>query len=147
MLMIWIAPKFLEKISDINTPKSFIYLGIGFGATIAIIILAFILIFSLVFSFTILTPVIFAVGTLYALLAAISFAVTSIFFGKLFTNLLKLEGNVKFVLVTLASSLALWIICLIPFIGGLANFLITMFGIGTILVNIFYTKKQEKVNN
>lgn len=145
MLMIWIAPKFLNKISDIDTTKSFIYLGIGFGTTIGIIMLAFILIFSLVFSFTILTPVIFAIGALYALFVTISFAITSIFFGKLFAKLLKLEGNVKFVLATLVSSLVLWIICLIPFIGRLVNFLITMFGIGTILVNIFYTKKQEKV--
>ena len=57
-----------------------------------------------------------------------------------------MEGKVKFVLFTLVSSLIIWAISYIPFVGGFLSFLIWLFGIGTLIVNIFNRKKltEEK---
>lgn len=144
LILLWLAPKFIEKVSKMNVGKSFASLGIGFGAFIAFFVFIFIGIFLLIS--VVGTPV-FVLGMFASILVGyLGNAIASIFFGKLFTRLLKMEGKVKFVLFTLVSSLIIWAISYIPFIGGFLSFLIWLFGIGTLIVNIFNSKKaiEEK---
>ena len=51
----------------------------------------------------------------------------------------------KFILITLASSLVLWAICQIPVIGGFCSIVISLFGLGITLVNIFSKKEKNDV--
>ena len=140
LLLIWLTPKFIEKVEKMNVAKSFISLGIGVVTPLALIIFAIILMIS-----AIGLPVLFVSAFAFVILGYIASSLTSIFFGKLFSKLLKLEGNVKFVLLTLASRLALWIICIIPILGGLVSFLSFAFGIGIVILNIFCkSEKNEK---
>lgn len=144
LILLWLAPKFIEKVSEISVKKSFASLGIGFGAFVAFFVFAFISIFLLI---SVVGVPVFVLGMFVSILVGyLGNAIASIFFGKLFTRLLKMEGKVKFVLFTLVSSLIIWAISYIPFVGGFLSFLIWLFGIGTLIVNIFNKKKltEEK---
>lgn len=138
MLVLWLAPKFLDRVSKMGVAKSFISLGIGAASVIAIAIASFLLIISIIG-----VPIFFTTMLVYILISCIAFSIASIFFGKLFTKILKMEGKVKFVLFTLLSAIVLWGLTKIPFVGWLISLLITLFGIGTTIVNIVY--KKEKI--
>lgn len=140
LLLLWLAPKFINRVGEMSIAKDFISLGIGLASIIAVIVVGVFLIISIIG-----IPLFFSALLVLAILASISFSITSIFFGNLFAKLLKLESRVKFVLITLASSIVLWILCQIPFIGPLVSFLITIFGIGAVLVNIVWKKEKSIV--
>ena len=70
-------------------------------------------------------------------------AFASIYFGGLFSKLVKWDGKVKFVLATLIASLVIWAIRQIPYIGFIFSLLVSLFGIGTLLVNVVYRKEKE----
>lgn len=135
LLLLWLAPKFVDRLGKMSLSKDFASLGIGLAAIAVTIIGGIILLITIIG-----IPLVVSTALLLAILIAISFSITSIFFGNLFAKLLKLEGKVKFVLITLASALVLWVICQIPFIGGLASFLISLFGIGATIINVVSKK-------
>ena len=54
-----------------------------------------------------------------------------------------MEGNVKFVIFTLVSSLIFWAISIIPVIGPIFSLIVSIFGIGTTVVNMI--SRTEKV--
>ena len=139
LLLLWLAPKFVDKVGQMSIAKDFASLGIGLAAFASVIVGSIILMITVVG-----LPLAISSIILLIILTSISFSITSIFFGKLFSKLLKIEGNVKFVLITLASSIVLWIISQVPVLGALANILITLFGVGAIIINIV-CKKDTKV--
>ena len=125
--------------------KSFASLGIGVITPFVLVIVALLLAISVI-GLKMLLPATF----IFVVFSLIASSITSIFFGKLFTKLLKTDSKVKFVLFTLLSNLVLWLLTKIPFVGGFIGFLIYAFGIGTLLVNIVCRKevvveKNEKV--
>ena len=138
LVLLWLTPKFIERVGNIKVSKSFAALGIGFATPIAFVLASILLIISII-GVDIFAHLISS----FTLLVYIGFSITSIFFGKLFTKLLKIEGKVKFVLFTLVSSIILWVLSQIPFVGGLFGIITCLFGIGLTLVNIFV--KNEKV--
>lgn len=140
LLLIWLAPKFIERVEKMSIKKCLASLGIGVLAPIVAVIVSLLLLIS-VFGTKLFTP--FAL--LFVVFSLIASSITSIYFGKLVTRKLKMNGNVKFVLFTLLVNLVLCLITKIPFVGAFINFLIYAFGIGTLLVNVFY--KKEKSNN
>ena len=75
-------------------------LGIGVLAPIVAVIVSLLLLIS-VFGTKLFTP--FAL--LFVVFSLIASSITSIYFGKLVTRKLKMNGNVKFVLFTLFSAL------------------------------------------
>lgn len=139
LILLWLTPKFIERVNNMNVVKSFISLGIGFLAPIVLVIVGLLLILSSV-GISIFVCSMFA----FIIIAYIGFAITSIFFGNIFTKLLKMEGTIKFVLITLAVSTILWIICQIPVLGVICSFVISIFGIGTTLVNMVLRKEDAK---
>ena len=124
--------------SILLVPKVFTFIETGFATPIAFVLASILLIISII-GVDIFAHLISS----FTLLVYIGFSITSIFFGKLFTKLLKIEGKVKFVLFTLVSSIILWVLSQIPFVGGLFGIITCLFGIGLTLVNIFV--KNEKV--
>lgn len=137
LLLLWLTPKFIDRVANSGVAKSFISLGIGFATPIAFVIASFLLILSGI-------GVSVFVGGLFAfmILAFTGTTITSIYFGKLFTKLLKMEGNVKFVLFTLLSNLIIWAISLIPYVGDVIAVVLVLFGIGTTLVNMVWRKEK-----
>lgn len=141
LLLIWLTPKFVERVGKMGVGKSFASLGIGFATPIVFIIVSILLLISSI------GASIFVISMFgFVILAFIGTSVASIFFGKLFTKVLKMEGNFKFILFTLVSSIILWAIAQIPVVGGIFGFIISIFGIGTTLVNMIYRKEKQVAN-
>lgn len=139
LLALWLAPKFVNRVTSMSTKKACVCLGIGIVAPIVIIIALFILLIS-----TICFNVALATTLLFIVVCMSGTAFASIYFGSLFTKLVKWDGKVKFVLATLIAALIIWLISKIPYIGGFFGFLISLFGIGILLVNIVYRKEEIK---
>lgn len=144
LLAIWLAPKFVERVSNMDTKKAFISLGIGIVAPIVAIIALFMLLVSSVASMVSLSGIF-----IFITICMSGTAFASIYFGSIFAKLVKWEGKLKFVLASLISALIIWAISQLPFIGSLFGFLIALFGIGTLIVNVVYRKEAiaEVVEN
>lgn len=137
LLSMWLAPKFVDRVTSMDTKKAFVSLGIGIVAPIAIILALIILLLSTVF-----TDVAVATTLIFIAICMSGTAFASIYFGKLFAKAVKWEGKLKFVLATLIAALIIWAISQIPYIGGLFGFLVALFGIGTLFVNAVYRKEN-----
>lgn len=139
LLAIWLAPKFVNRVTNMDTKKAFVSFGIGILAPMAAIIVLFMLLISTVAS------TLSVAGILVFIAICMSgTAFASIYFGSLFIKLVKWNGKVKFVLATLITALIIWAISQIPYIGGIFGFLVSLFGIGTLLVNTVYRKETQK---
>lgn len=135
-ILLWLTPKFVNRVGNMSVGKSFASLGIGVVTPVVLVIVALLLAISVV-GIKMLLPATF----IFIAFSLIATSITSIFFGKLFTRLLKTDSKVKFVLFTLLSNLVLWLLTKIPFVGGFIGFLVYAFGIGTLLVNIVCKKE------
>lgn len=135
-ILLWLTPKFVNRVGNMSVGKSFASLGIGFVTPVVLVIVALLLAISVV-GLKMLLPATF----IFVAFSLIASSITSIFFGKLFTKLLKTDSKVKFVLFTLLSNLVLWLLTKIPFVGGFIGLLVYAFGIGTLLVNIVCRKE------
>lgn len=138
LLAIWLAPKFIERVSNMNTKKAFVSLGIG-AATIIVVPIAIILLLVS----GICSSVGIAATLVFTAICMSATAFASIYFGSLFAKLVKWDGKVKFVLASLIVALIMWVISHIPFIGWLFGFLFALFGIGTFFVNVVYKKEAK----
>lgn len=139
ILVILLAPKFVERVSNMNTKKAFISLGIGILIPIVAIIALFMLLVSSVAS-------LLSVASIFVFIAICmsGTAFASIYFGSIFVKLVKWEGKVKFVLASLITALIIWAISQIPYIGSIFGLLVSLFGIGTLFVNAIYRKENIK---
>lgn len=135
-ILLWLTPKFVNRVGNMSVGKSFASLGIGVVTPVVLVIVALLLALSVV-GLKMLLPAAF----IFVAFSLIASSITSIFFGKLFTRLLKTDSKVKFVLFTLLSNLVLWLLTKIPFVGGFIGLLVYAFGIGTLLVNIVCRKE------
>lgn len=139
LLSMWLAPKFVARVTSMDTKKAFVSLGIGIVAPIAIILALIILLLSTVF-----TDIALATTFIFIAICMSGTAFASIYFGNIFAKAVKWEGKVKFVLATLIASLIIWVISQIPFIGGIFGLLVALFGMGTLFVNAIYRKEDAK---
>lgn len=139
MLLIWLTPKFVDRVTNMSTKKTFVSLGIGIVSPFVATLASILLILSVV-GVTIFTSMVFA----GSLLGMFGLAITSLFFGGLICKLLKQNGNVKLVIFTLISTIILWLLALIPYAGWVISLLLTLFGIGITLVNMVYRKESTK---
>ena len=145
LFLVFAAPKFLEKLGKISVGKAFGSLGIGLVAPFALAIVAIVLL--------IVTGIIQVIGLglsvcasaffVFITLSVVASAVASTYFGKLFAKLIKKDGKLFTILFALLVDLVLWVIGLIPLLGGLVGFLVWAFAIGTILLNLLPSKKAK----
>lgn len=127
----YIAPNFIESLSQITTTNIFVGLGVGFG-----LLLAFLPVFLLL----IITNFTISLG-LTLLLSVIFIAVISIpLFILAISNAWKSE-KVNLYLRLLIVSTIVFIINLIPRIGMFITSIFTIIAIGKILTALFYRKK------
>lgn len=136
VLAILLAPKFVERVSNMDTKKAFVSLGIGILVPIAVIIALFMLLISSVASMLSVSGIL-----IFIAICMSGTAFASIYFGSIFVKLVKWEGKVKFVLASLITALVIWAISQIPYIGGIFGLLVALFGIGTLFVNAIYRKE------
>lgn len=137
LLSIWLAPKFVNRVTKMDTKKAFVSLGIGIVAPLVITCVLVLLLIS-----TVCVNVALAATFAFIAICMSGTAFASIYFGGLFAKLVKWDGNLKFVLSSLIAALIIWIVSQIPYIGDFFGFLIALFGLGTLLVNVVYKKEM-----
>lgn len=140
LLCLWRAPKFLENTVSLLTTKKVLPV-IGFGILIpivSIIVAILLLILGLTSKLALLLLV-----TLFILMM-ISSSIFIIAINQIICQRLKIEKrNITFAILVL-SSLILWAINLIPFVGSLVGFITNVLGLGMIVSNIVLKEKKAE---
>ena len=140
LLCLWITPKFLNNTNILITKKILPVIGIGLLTPIVAIIASIILfILGITSSIGFLT-----LGLLFILLG-ISNSIFIIAINNLVCNKLKVEKTIGIFGMLIASSVVLWLIELIPYIGGLVKFISVIIGLGMLIYSIPVKFKKEKV--
>ena len=86
-----------------------------------------------------------SLGILF-LLIAISSAICVISINNIICNKFKIEKTIVKFGILVASSIVIWLLTLIPYVGGLISFVLTILGLGIVIINIIPIKvKKEKV--
>lgn len=139
LLAIWLAPKFVDRVSSMSTKKACVCLGIGIIAPLVTVVALILLLFS-----TVCSSVALASTFMFIAICMAGTAFASIYFGSLLAKAFKWNDKFKFVLASLIAVLIIWAISQIPYIGGLFGFLVALFGIGILVVNVIYRKEEPK---
>lgn len=138
LLAIWLTPNFVKKVSNMGIKKALIALPIGLAALIVLPIISILVIFTVIG-----VPLSFALLGIYFLLIAFATAFASMVISGIITK--NSDSKVKFVLFALVSTIIIWALSLIPFVGGIVEFLILILGLGTVIFNLF-RKVPSEVN-
>ena len=134
----WLAPKFLEKSSDLLTNKVLKTIGFGLLGLVALPIVAAILIVAVISA-----NVGLLLLALYFTLICVSTVVFVIALNNILANKFKLEGTLKTFLLLLATSLVAKVLTLIPFVGAIFAIVYVVLGMG-IIVRSLVSKKDKK---
>ena len=138
-VMILIAPKFTNKIENSELKgilPSMLYGLIGLLITLPVVILLFITLIGIEVAFVLL-----AIWLLLAFSLSIPFAVISIagFLANKVTALKKAHN----ILAVILTTIVVWAVTLIPYIGGLVSFLLCLYGFGYLLRTIWKSRKEN----
>ena len=89
-----------------------------------------------------------ALLAVYLLIISITISILGMAIGNYFTNKLKNKTKGKFILLSIASVAALWLLQQIPYIGGYISIFTVVFGLGIFVFSLFVKKETlEKVEN
>lgn len=140
LLCLWIAPKFLNNTDKLMTEKLLPVIGFGLLTPIVIAILFIILLILGITS----KIALLSLGVLF-LLIAISSSISVIGVNNIICNKFKIEKTIVKFEILVASSIVIWLLTLIPYVGGLISFILTILGLGIIVISIIpaRTKKKE----
>ena len=139
LLLIWLAPNFVKRVTNMGVAKSFVSLGIGVATPIVAVLLSIILILTVV-GISVFSSML--VGLIW--IAMLATSITSLYVAGLVTRLFKNSNRIMLIVFSLIASLVLWGLGFVPYIGGFLSVVFVLFGIGTTLVNIVYTKESTK---
>ena len=144
LVYLWLAPKFLESTNNlVKNKKSYIIIS-GLLGLIAIPCISIILLML-----GITANVALILLGIYALLLVISQSVFMITANNYICNKLKINKNIGIVGMLILSSLVIWLIYLIPVLGGIVSFITIVLGLGIIITYLItrnsstdFTKKE-----
>lgn len=142
LLTIWLAPNFKNKVGYTLKKKAPLSLGIGVLALIIIVFGAFVLLFL---TGGLGIGIAFAAVTIFILALTISQTVFAMGCSKFIAEKTNKDNLPMFIGMTLLVVLVLRLIGLIPFVGALVGLLVTMTGLGMILVHLM--RKNEVSEN
>lgn len=137
LVCLWLAPKFLKTATSFLTTKK-IMLAIGLGILTPIVsILLTVLFFSIEIASTLGLLLLMTLFTLITISTSI-FAIT---LNTIICNKLKIEKNIAIFGMLVATSIALWLIGLIPFIGFILGIIVVILGLGIVVSNLILKEK------
>ena len=141
LLCLWLAPNFLNNTNTLITKKLLPVVGFGL-LTPVVITISFIILLILGITTKI---ALLSLGILF-LLIAISSSISVISINNIICNKFKIAKSIVKFGILVASSIVIWLLTLIPYVGGLISFIITILGLGIIVISIIPIKaKKEKV--
>ncbi|MBR6504302.1 MAG: hypothetical protein IKT41_01045 [Clostridia bacterium] len=140
-ILLWITPKFLEKAPGFIAKKPVKVLSTGFAALIATPVVLLILLMLII------TLPISIIGiALYVLAISIAASLVCIAITYLLKDKLKLNAWYKILGILIGIRIILYLLTLIPFVGGLVSFIILILGLG-LIINSMLKNKTEKVDD
>lgn len=141
LLCLWLAPKFINNTNTLINKKLLPIIGFGILTPIAIVI-SFIILLILGITAKI---ALLSLGILF-LLIAISSSISVIGINNIICNKFKMEKTIVKFGILVASSIVIWLLTLIPYVGSLISFILTILGLGIIIISIIPIKaKKEKI--
>ncbi len=138
-IIILIAPKFLNKLENVEINKILPTLGLGLAGLVLPVIASIVLIITYIGG-----PIGFLVLAVWALLVfMLSIPIATIGIAGIIANKvepLKKAHNIFAVIIT---ALVIWAVGLIPYVGGIVTCLVSIYGLGLIVRNILNNRKSE----
>ncbi len=140
LVCLWLAPKFLKNNTSLLTTKKILpTIGLGILTPIVLVILSIILFFIGITSMV----GVLLLAILFVLLA-ISTSICVITINDIICNKLKIEKNIAIFGILIATSIVLWLIGLIPWVGLLVKIIVAILGLGIITTNLIFKEKLIK---
>lgn len=139
VLCVWLAPKFLEKVSSYVTPADG---AKAFGIGILTYVVAIIAVLGLLFT-VVGTYLGFAIAGLLVLLASISTAIVGIAITYKLKEKFAYKQTYLTYLTLIGVMIVIYLVGLIPYIGAIVGFILNAMGLG-ITVNYLITKGKVK---
>ena len=138
LLCLWLAPKFLNRTSEVLTKKLPSSIGLGILTPIVVILISAILMLITI------TSTVAMIGiALLLLICMLGSAIFAISLANLFANKLKVENKVGTLGILIITSAVIWLICLIPFVGKILSLIVTILGIGILVNNILPSTRKK----
>ena len=142
LLCLWLSPKFLKKAPTFLTTKKVLPI-IGFGILTPIVsILLSVLLFVLGITSTLGLLLLITLSVLIA----ISTSIFIITINYMVCNKFKIEKTTSILGMLILSSIVLWLIGLIPYIGSLVALIAIILGLGIIIANLVLKEKTQDTN-
>lgn len=142
LLATYFAPKFIEKASYTLNKRPFVSAGIGILSIVLIPVIAIMLLMTGVLAY-----VSMAILAVYALALSITLPIFSMIAGKFIADKFKSTSKGKFILFSILSAIVLWLVQIIPFVGGYISMFIYVVGLGIFLFAFFMRKDVSEVGN
>lgn len=141
LVCLWIAPKFVKNTEIINKKNILPQIGLGILSPIVLILISFILLLiGITSSFGLL---------LFAILFILIGLSTSIFIiaiNNLICNKLKIQKTIGIFGMLIVTTAILWLISLIPYVGGIVGILAVIIGFGIVVYNLIKRNKNVEEN-
>lgn len=138
LICLWIAPEFLDTTHKLVSKKLLPVLGFGILTPIVIAV-AFIILLIIGITSKI---ALLSLGVLFLLLA-ISTSIFVIAINKLICNKLKIEKTIGFFGMLIVSSVVLWLLTLIPYVGTMISLIASIIGLGILVMSIIPIKENK----
>lgn len=133
LLVAWLAPNFKNNLGTSLKKKAPISLGIGLLGSLVIIAGSFAI---LLLTGGLCIGISVALITVYILALAVAQSIFAMACGKLVAEKMKKDNLPIFLIMTVIAIVLVKLVGVIPYVGGLLSFLITMTGFGMILVHL-----------
>ena len=139
LIGLWISPKFIKSCDKLLISKPLPVIGFGL-LTPFVLIFAFVLLLLL----NITSSIALLLLALLFILIGISTSVFVMTINNLICNKLKIQKTIGIFGMLIVSSIVLWLIALIPYIGSIISFIAVIIGIGIIVSNIVLKNKEAE---
>lgn len=142
LLCLWLAPKFLNRTSEVLTKKLPSTIGLGILTPIVIIALSVILMLISI------TSTVSILGIVLLLLVCIlGSAIFTISMANLIANKLKVKKQIGMLGILIITSAIIWLICLIPFVGRILSLIVAILGVGVLVNNVLPSTRKKDFSN
>ena len=140
-LMIFLAPKFVEKSKEYMSPRFFLSAAIGLAFTILVPIIAIILLCTVLG-----VPLMFLILAVYIFVLMINSVVVATAINEVIVSKVQgLNTTWKKILMIIPVSAVLYLLKQIPFVGIWISAIIFLIGVGIVVLYQFDKRKKEKV--
>lgn len=139
LVCLWLAPKFLKNNTAYLTTKKVLPV-IGFGILTPIVIVVLAILFFILGITSTLGLLLFLL--LFGLMA-ISTSIFAITLNTIICDKLKIEKTIGIFGMLIVTSIVLWLIGLIPYIGSILGMIVVVLGLGIAVSSLVLRKKEE----